>query len=42
MSPPPGAVVVKTSYRDNPYLSEELRAEIEHLKATDPDEYEHV
>ena len=42
MSPPPGAVVVKTSYRDNPYLSEELRADIEHLKATDPDEYEHV
>ena len=42
VSPPPGAVVVKTSYRDNPYLSEELRAEIEHLKATDPDEYEHV
>jgi hypothetical protein len=23
-------------------LSDELRAEIEHLKATDPDEYEHV
>jgi phage terminase large subunit len=40
--PPPGAVVVKTSYRDNEYLSEELMAEIEHLKATDPDEYEHV
>jgi phage terminase large subunit len=35
-------VVVKTSFRDNPALSEELRLEIEHLRATDPDEYEHV
>ena len=26
----------------NPTLSEELRIEIEHLKATDPDEYEYV
>jgi phage terminase large subunit len=42
VSPPPGAVVVKTSYRDNPYLSEELMVDIEHLKATDPDEYEYV
>ena len=39
---PPNAVVVKTSFRDNPALSEELMVEIEHLKATDPDEYEHV
>jgi phage terminase large subunit len=42
LNPPPGAVVVKTSWRDNPALSYELRAEIEHLKATDKDEYEHV
>lgn len=42
LNPPPGAVVVKTSWRDNPALSDELRAEIEHLKATDQDEYEHV
>jgi hypothetical protein len=28
--------------RDNPALSDELRAEIERLKATDQDEYEHV
>ena len=42
ISPPPNAVVVKTSWRDNPDLSEELRVEIEHLKATDPDECEHV
>jgi phage terminase large subunit len=42
ISPPPNAVVVKTSCRDNPALSDELRVEIEHLKATDPDEYERV
>ena len=33
---------MNTSWCDNPALSDELRAEIEHLKATDPDEYEHV
>jgi phage terminase large subunit len=42
ISPPPGSVVVKASYRDNPARSAELRAEIEHPKATYPDEYEHV
>ena len=42
VSPPPGAVVVKTSWRDNPALSEELRLEIDHLRTTDPDEYEYV
>jgi phage terminase large subunit len=42
VNPPPNAVVVKTSWRDNPALSEELRIEIEHLKAIDPDEYEHI
>jgi hypothetical protein len=31
-------VVVKTSWRHNPALSDELREDIEHLKATDPDE----
>ena len=42
VSPPPGAFVVKTSWRDNPALSDELRGDIEHLRATDPDEYEYV
>ena len=42
ISPPPGAVVVKTSWRDNPDLSDELREDIEHLRATGPDEYEYV
>jgi phage terminase large subunit len=40
--PPPGAMVVKTSYRDNRHLSDELKIEIEHLRTTDPDEFEHV
>jgi phage terminase large subunit len=40
--PPAGARVVKTSYRDNPYLSDEIKADMADLKARDPDEFEHV
>lgn len=39
---PPGAVVVHLSYRDNPWFPQDLRLEMEHLKATDYDEYLHV
>ncbi len=42
LNPPPDCVVLKTSYRDNPWLSEEAKADMAHLKATDPDEFEHV
>lgn len=42
LHPPPGAVVVKLSFRDNPWLSETSRARIEHLLATDPGAYDHV
>jgi phage terminase large subunit len=35
-NPPPGAVVVRTSYQDNRWLSETSRAKIEHLRETDP------
>lgn len=42
VNPPPGAVVVKMSYQDNPWLSEVSRAEIEHMKATKPDDYLHI
>jgi phage terminase large subunit len=42
LNPPPDSVVVKIGYEDNPWLSEETRRDIEHLKATDPDAYEHV
>jgi hypothetical protein len=34
---PPGSV-----FASYPALSEELRAEIEFLRTTDPDEYDHV
>lgn len=42
VNPPKGAKVVKTSYRDNPYLSKELKDDMADLKAKDPDEFEHV
>lgn len=40
--PPEGARVVQTSYRDNPYLSDEIRKDMADLKKRDPDEFEHV
>lgn len=42
LTPPPGALVRKTTWRDNPWFPEVLRLEMEHLKATDPDAYNHV
>lgn len=39
---PHDAVVVKVGYQDNPWLPATLRAEMEHLKATDYDEYLHI
>ena len=41
-SPPAGAIVVKTSYRDNPWLSDEIRADIEHMRRVDPEAAAHV
>jgi phage terminase large subunit len=40
INPPPGAVVVKTSYQDNLWLSQTSRTRIEHMKATDPATYD--
>jgi phage terminase large subunit len=40
--PPPGAIVRKVSWKDNPWLPDVLRAELEHLRRTDPDAYHHV
>src|SRR5215471_6137120 len=40
--PPPGALVVKMTWRDNPWFPPVLEAEKEHMRRTDPDEYEHV
>jgi len=36
---PPNAEVVKIDWRDNPWFPEELRVEMDHLKATDEDAY---
>lgn len=41
-NPPPGCIVKKVSYRDNPYLSPEAEAERQWLEKTDPDAYRHV
>lgn len=41
-NPPPDAVVVKLTYRDNPWFPAVLEAERLHMQRTDPDEYEHV
>lgn len=40
--PPPGTLRVKTSYRDNRWLSASSLASIIHLRETDYDEYLHV
>ena len=42
LDPPPGAVVVKTSYRDNLWLSEISKARIEHLRISDEAAYRHI
>jgi phage terminase large subunit len=40
--PPPGAIVVKANYTDNPFLPKVLRDEMEYDRARDPDKYAHV
>lgn len=42
VNPPKGAVVCKTSYRDNNWLSVESREKIETLRERDPDSFHHV
>lgn len=42
LHPPPNAVVVKASWRDNFWFTEELREEMEHLKSQNYDEYLNV
>jgi phage terminase large subunit len=39
LNPPPGAVVVKVNWSDNPWFPDVLAAERDHLKATDEDAY---
>lgn len=38
-NPPPGAVVQKVNWSDNPWFPDVLRVEKDHLKETDPDAY---
>lgn len=40
--PPPGAVVVKANYRDNPWLPKEMREELEYDQRRDPDKFAHI
>jgi phage terminase large subunit len=41
-TPPPGAVVVQANYRDNPWLPDVLRQEMEYDRQRDPDKFRHV
>ena len=40
--PPPGAVVRKVGWEDNPHFPASLRAEMEHCRATDIEAYAHI
>jgi phage terminase large subunit len=42
LNPPPTAAVVKVNWSDNPFFPDTLRKEMEHLKATRPDDYENI
>ena len=42
LQPPAGAVVVKMSWRDNPFFPAVLRTEMEELRKTDPDTCDYV
>ncbi len=41
-NPPPGAIVVKANYRDNPWLPKVLKDELEYDQKRDPDRFAHV
>ncbi len=41
-NPPPDAVVVQANYRDNPWLPDVLRAELEYDRDRDPDKFAHI
>lgn len=41
-NPPPGAVVIEASYRDNPFFPDVLRREMEYDRGRDPELYDHV
>lgn len=39
---PPGAIVVRSNFNDNPWFPDVLRAEMEYDRARDPEKYAHV
>lgn len=41
-SPPPGTIVVKANYRDNPKLPQVLKDELEYDQRRDPDKFAHI
>lgn len=41
-NPPPDAIVVQANYRDNPWLPEVLRGELEYDRERDPDKFAHI
>lgn len=41
-NPPPGSIVVKVNYRDNPWLPDILQAELDYDQKRDPDKFKHV
>ncbi len=41
-NPPPGAVVVRANYTDNPFFPDVLRDEMEYDRKRDPDKYAHI
>lgn len=41
-NPPPGAIVVKANYKDNPWLPAELKTELEYDRKRDPDKFAHI
>lgn len=41
-NPPDGAIVVRANWQDNPWLPDEMRAEIAHDRKGDPETYAHV
>lgn len=41
-TPPPESAIVEVNYMDNPWLPDELRAELEYDKKRDPEKFAHV
>jgi phage terminase large subunit len=41
-NPPPDAIVVQANYRDNPWLPEVLKAELDYDLKRDPDKFAHI